>query len=138
MQCYVNPAEVICQIQMNKDLPCQHQEILACHINPSEYVCKVKMDRKLLCGRHSRILPCHEDSLVQICKEIVEKELPCKHKQMSECRFHVEVIKCLTIVDKLLQECKHTVLILTLNWKVWLKYGFNYRCQSVAVNKISQ
>lgn len=109
LPCHKKVEGITCFEQVNKKLPCNHEEVLACHISIHSFVCKIKVTKGLPCG-HEKTMECHADPTTIRCKEIVEKVLPCDHKQNAECWVQEESIKCETMVARKFPKCGHEVI----------------------------
>lgn len=100
----------LCEVLVDRDLPCGHKKKLACNIDPLQYKCQEPCQKQRRCG-HKCELKCSEYCEKNNCKEKVEKKLQCGHIETKECYNNSNVCnaKCKDILpcgDPCSQKCK--------------------------------
>ena len=110
----VNEKNVLCNVKVEKELPCKHKLLLPCHRNPKECKCRKKVDVQLMCGHitslicstmsaelqkvsckfktkrklpcdHEITIPCYKNPMEHVCEEETEITLFCGHKKFTTC-----------------------------------------------------
>lgn len=99
------PDDCMCDVKVEKTLPCGHTLTLPCHMDPDKIKCKERVEKELPCC-HSGVMACFENPLVFICKVVVERELNCGHVKELPCNVDFKNFRCNVIVLKKLK-CEH-------------------------------
>lgn len=99
------PDDCMCDIKVEKSLPCQHKKVLLCCIAPESISCDKEVTKELPCGHTGKMLCC-EDPLGFICNELVNRTLDCGHSKDLECHINVNSYRCVIITKKKLP-CEH-------------------------------
>ncbi|XP_052100557.1 NFX1-type zinc finger-containing protein 1-like [Mytilus californianus] len=108
-----NPCE--CSVQIEKQLPCGHINLVKCYMEPSEHKCNTEVERLLKCG-HTAIMHCHTKVDSFKCKEkVIDTRSKCSHEYEKEChkskRVFEDEIKCLIQTEKTFKTCKHKIIV---------------------------
>lgn len=97
-----------CVIKEKKKLECGHTKLLPCHVPITNYECVERVNKELDCG-HTGVMKCIDDPSKFVCQLPSLRNLPCGHDQTAPCNYDIASIKCLTVLDVVKADCKHTV-----------------------------
>jgi hypothetical protein len=86
-----------CHELVLKEIPtCQHEQYVQCFINPADFLCQEDVLKELKCG-HSVMGKCGVEHKKD-CMQLVLKDFPCGHKAQIECyrspQFYACRFKC--------------------------------------------
>lgn len=109
LSCCTTPETISCKEQVTKELPCGHKGKMLCCDNPLDFTCNELVNRTLDCG-HSKDLPCHVNVESYKCEVLMRKTLPCKHEADMHCWKSPTYQKCETLVKRMLK-CNHEKML---------------------------
>ena len=125
---------VLCNVKVEKELPCKHKLTLPCHKNPEECKCKKKVDVQLSCG-HIKSLSCSTmttDLQNVSCMVKMKRKLPCQHDATLPCYKNPEEHCCQEEVHVTLS-CGHKLLTTCSRMRDELK---SERCDTKVTRKL--